>query len=78
MSSKNKQYLGHLNNHLKGRMTLVMLYSKAHELGVTEAEVDADIAKASKENAGSSGGDQPASTPISSMDVTAAPMSNGA
>jgi hypothetical protein len=77
MPSKNKQYLGFLNNHLKGRMTLVTLYSKALELGVTEAEVDADIARASEENNGSPDNEQSVSTPTSSKGATAAPMSHG-
>jgi hypothetical protein len=50
MPSKNKRYLGALNNHLKGKITLATLYSKAAELGVTEAEVTADVANASKAN----------------------------
>ena len=77
MPSKNKQYLGLLNNHLKGRMTLVMLYSKALELGVTEDKVDADIARASKENNGSPDIEQSVSTPTSSIGATAAPISDG-
>ena len=69
MSSKNKQYLGLLNNHLRGRLPLPKLYMKAGELGVSETEVNADIARASEENNGSAGAEQ--------KDGAAAPPSDG-